>query len=132
MEIAANLDKVANPHEMGSPCHNEPQFLHARDVGLGQSLALDLELGDSSGENVPLEPWDDLLVDVLDGDERVRVSRYDVEEEVTPAKCVEVETVHRLTVTCTNNGRCVQTCLLCFHKKHGIYTVNMYIICICT
>ena len=113
MEVLADLDEIDDPDKVRRTGDNQPQFLHGRDIRLGQGFALDLKFRDPCGENVPLEPRDDLLVDVLDGDEGVAASGDDVEEEVSPAVGVEVQPVQWLGVAYTPNTLyTVDTCTL--------------------
>ena len=118
MEVLADLYKVDDPHKMRSSGHHQPQFLHRRDVRFRQSLALDLEFRDAGREHVPLEAGDDLLVDVLDGDEGVGTSCDDVQEEVSPTIGIEVQTVHWLTVTYMYNVYTVHTytCIYMYNR----------------
>jgi hypothetical protein len=74
MEVLTDLYKVDNTDKMRRTSHNKTEFLHGRDIRLGQRLTFHLQLRDTGGENVPLQPRDDFLVDILDGDEGIATS----------------------------------------------------------
>ena len=100
MKILTDFHKVGDPHKMRCTSHYQTQLFHRRDVRFGERFALDLEFRDSCREDVSFEPRDDFLVDVSDGDEGVSATADNVQIEISPAKGIQVQSIHCLAVTC--------------------------------
>ena len=94
LEIFTDLHEIDDGHVVRAPSHVQPEPLQRRDVGLHEDQTADSQFGDPSGEDVPLQSGDHLLVDVLDGHDGGFLSAGDdVQGDGAPVVGVEADRV---------------------------------------